>query len=113
MAYRTANGIMGLLFLGAAALQYNDPDAFRWIFVYSLAALLCALAVRGEVPVRPVLGYAAVSALLATGTALVAGGEGTMDEEVVREVLGLGWIALWMAVLWAWTRRVQDPEEDR
>jgi hypothetical protein len=34
------NIIFGILFILFALVQYNDPDPFLWIFIYSLAAAL-------------------------------------------------------------------------
>lgn len=39
--------LFGLLFLVSAVLQYNDPDPFRWILVYGLAAAVCLLSAFG------------------------------------------------------------------
>jgi hypothetical protein len=35
------NGLMGMLFLFSAALQYNDPDPLRWALIYVAAAIPC------------------------------------------------------------------------
>lgn len=35
-----------ILFIVAAALQYNDPDPYIWIIIYLYAALLCYLAIK-------------------------------------------------------------------
>lgn len=39
------NFIFILLFLIAAALQYNDPDPYIWIPIYLYGAMLCYLAI--------------------------------------------------------------------
>jgi hypothetical protein len=41
---KTFNVFSGLVFLGCAALQWNDPDPLLWIALYLLAAISCALA---------------------------------------------------------------------
>ncbi|HUR11506.1 MAG TPA: transmembrane 220 family protein [Flavitalea sp.] len=40
------NIIFCVLFIIAAALQYNDPDPYLWIPIYLYAAVLCWLAFR-------------------------------------------------------------------
>ena len=43
-ALRVANAFMGLVFLVAAAVQYNDPNGLIWGAFYGIAAVICALA---------------------------------------------------------------------
>jgi hypothetical protein len=54
---------MAVLFLVAAAVQYNDPDPLRWMAIYGLAGLACLLALAGWLPrLAPVLiGLAALA----------------------------------------------------
>ncbi len=40
------NIVFAILFLGFAALQYNDPDPFVWISIYMAMVVVCVLAVR-------------------------------------------------------------------
>ena len=47
------NYIFIVLFLLSAALQYNDPDPYIWIPIYSWGAWLCWLALKQKFP--PVL----------------------------------------------------------
>ena len=102
---------MAVLFLIAAALQYNDPDPLRWMAIYGLAALACLLALAGRLP-RPVpaaIGLAALAwaATLAPGVVgRVSIGElfesYAMKSEPVeeaREMGGLLIVGAWMAVL--------------
>jgi len=42
------NLIFCFLFIGFAALQYNDPDPYLWIPIYMYAAVLCWLAFRNR-----------------------------------------------------------------
>ena len=42
------NGIFAVLFLGFAALQYNDPDALLWIVIYMAMVVVCVLAFRKQ-----------------------------------------------------------------
>lgn len=41
---RIANGILSLLMLLFAGVQYNDPDGFFWMFVYGGGAIWAAVA---------------------------------------------------------------------
>lgn len=50
---RWLDGLFVVLFVFAAAVQYNDPDPVVWITGYLTAAALSALAYRGRLPVLP------------------------------------------------------------
>lgn len=54
--------VFAVLFSIAAALQYNDPDAFLWIIIWALAAVLClAFAVEKlSFPVPFLMGILAI-----------------------------------------------------
>jgi hypothetical protein len=39
---------LGILFVFFAGLQYNDPDPYLWIPIYTYAAAICFLAFRGK-----------------------------------------------------------------
>ncbi|MEM1260266.1 MAG: transmembrane 220 family protein, partial [Bacteroidota bacterium] len=46
MVYRVLSVLFALLFFFMVLLQFNDPDALKWVFFYGLgliAALLCLL----------------------------------------------------------------------
>ena len=43
---RIFNLVFCIIFILFAALQYNDPDPYIWMPIYSYAALLCWLAFR-------------------------------------------------------------------
>jgi Transmembrane family 220, helix len=61
-----ADLFFGLLFLFAAAVQYNDPDPLRWMAIYSAGAAASFWSAAGSVPrhfVWGVLGVAVVWAL--------------------------------------------------
>jgi uncharacterized membrane protein len=106
-----ANRLMAVLFGIAAALQYNDPDPFRWMAIYGLAGLACLLALAGRLPrtAAVVIGLAALvwAATLAPGVvgrvsfwelfeSLAMKSE---PVEEAREMGGLFLVAAWMAVL--------------
>jgi hypothetical protein len=102
---------MTVLFLVAAALQYNDPDPLRWMAIYGLAALACLLALAGWLP-RPAPALIGLVALAWAGT-LAPGvmGRVSLGElfesyamksepvEEAREMGGLLIVTAWMAVL--------------
>src|SRR5215213_11000596 len=48
--FRAANAVMALLFVFAAAVQYNDPDPLRWVALYLAAAAACVLALLQRLP---------------------------------------------------------------
>ena len=41
---RIISGVCALLFFAFAAVQYNDPDSFSWIFLYTYVAVMATLA---------------------------------------------------------------------
>ncbi len=116
--FRIGNGLMLLLFVTAAAVQYNDPDPWLWMSVYGAAALCCALFFAGRLP-------ALVSGLLTGGCLLgalyftirilfgsvpffdVTGQEmmGLMEE--TREMLGFLITGLWTGAL-TWRTRTMS-----
>lgn len=38
--FKVLGYLFALLFAAGAAVQYNDPDAFLWILIYSFAAMI-------------------------------------------------------------------------
>ena len=115
MRFRIISGIMLVVFLFACAVQYNDPDPFRWILYYGYAALLTVLGITGRFTVLAPIGLLAYLAGFAyylpgwdLDTLLQLLSEETMINERVelaREAFGLLICAAWMAVLtWKWWR---------
>lgn len=111
-ALRVANAFMVLVFLVAAAVQYNDPNGLIWGAFYGIAAVICALAAAAR------LATGAFPALVC-GVALVGAvvklfeGAGNVpflrlfeswkmtsaSVEKTRELGGLLIVAVWMGVL--------------
>ena len=87
--------ILAVLFIAAAYVQYNDPDATQWYLIYGIAALASVLFYLGKLNfvIALVLGI-----LYLAGTVMlwpekwegVTIGEGDIDNiERAREALGL------------------------
>ena len=109
------NGLVSLLFLTSAALQWNDPDPLAWIAIYLAAALACWL------PRFHPRGWTVAAAVAAISTAWAVWLSPILAEmrlgdlmdkmkaenpriELSREFLGLVIIALWMGIV-AWQGR--------
>lgn len=45
---KITNIILAIVFITFAALQYNDPDPYIWMFVYGVTALLCINVAMGR-----------------------------------------------------------------
>lgn len=106
-----ADGLMLLAFAFSAVVQLNDPDPWRWVAIYGLAAVACGLTlVRRGTWAFPALVGACAVAWAATVAPRVVGvvpfrsmfGAFEMADiaiEESREMYGLILIAAWMAVL--------------
>lgn len=117
MLLKVLNAIMGLLFVFALVVQYNDPDPLRWMALYGAAAVACFWALRGGLPrwlPAVVLGAAVVwLAILIPRVVGQVGltemfreaGMATMAIEEGREAIGLFLVAVWMLVLMTTSRR--------
>ena len=113
--WRIADGLFLLLFAFSVVVQVNDPDPFRWIAIYSAAALACLLGnqLHWTVPVAiglVALGWAATLAPNVLGRVpfLSMFEEFEMKSLAVeesREMYGLLIVAFWMVVLAIANRR--------
>jgi hypothetical protein len=108
---RWLNGLMALLFIFAALVQYNDPDPVGWIGLYLAAAGACLWSWKrpGQVLVPAAVGGIA----LAWALTLVPGVVGkvpflemfsawemkNVGVEESREMYGLLIVVFWMLVL--------------
>lgn len=111
IVFRIANGLVALLFVLAVAVQYNDPDPLLWITIYFFSLAACVAWETGWLHPLAALPLAAVGAAWGVYSGLnttltVPLGEALMDwkmtaggAEELRETLGLGIVALWMAAL--------------
>ena len=114
---RIAAGVMCVVFVVSAAVQYNDPDPLMWIVLYGVAAALAGAAAVGRVPLVPNAIAAAVFIVLTlwwlpslSGARSQAFTEFKMvdqSDEEPRETVGLAVCAGWSAAqaLYAWRRR--------
>jgi hypothetical protein len=118
--WRVTAGVMGVVLMGFAALQLNDPDPEVWGTLYGAVALLSFAAAAG----RP---FPVVAAVFAVGTLAWAVplllqvrhtspaalfdffSMKTLATEEAREGFGLLIVAVWMAALW-WSTRKRTPE---
>jgi hypothetical protein len=110
------NGLMVLVFVASAAVQYNDPDPTLWMLLYMAAAALCVGWACGWVSRWWFAGMAVAAAFAAlavvnTAPAGVDVWSAVWDwqmnasgSEIIRETGGLLLVAFWMAVLaqWSW-----------
>ena len=106
---RGMRALMVVFFLGAAAVQYNDPDPFLWMGIY-LSAMGLTLALPRRPALRRPAQLAALAALVGAvllglvaheAGALTAALQGRPMEETVgieeaREAGGLLIVALWL-----------------
>jgi hypothetical protein len=110
-AVRILTAIMGVYFVFAVVMQYNDPDPVQWMAIYGAAALGCALALFGRARWWFLVGVAVVAAVWAATLApAVIGHVAPRDlfapagmlapaVEEAREMLGLIIVAVWMIML--------------
>ena len=107
------SGLMALLFLFAAAVQYNDPDPIQWMAIYGAAAIVSAWAAfrRAGLPAAApgLVGLAAfvwactiAPRALGKVSPLAMFKSWEMKNAVIeenREMFGLLIVAAWMLVL--------------
>ena len=110
MAIKIFNSLFLLAYLLSALVQYNDPDALRWIILYLAATIMCIAAWRdtGARPIAIVLLLASLAWMLLLLPAL---GDASLHDivesvsmktkavEEAREFGGLALVAVWAGVL--------------
>ena len=109
---------MALLFVFAAGVQWNDPDAVLWMLLYGAAALLSLAAGAGRFyPVATGIALAVyLGGFLYLLPALRGASPGafasfhmkTAADEETREAVGLALCAAWTATLWLRGRRARQ-----
>lgn len=55
IVFKIIGFLFAALFLISAVLQYNDPDAFVWIFIWGLAAVISILFAFNKAPFKVTL----------------------------------------------------------
>lgn len=106
------NYVMALTFIFAMIAQYNDPDTFRWMTMYGVAALACILWLKGRIRKIVPAGIGAIAIIWAAFLMPDVIGQGTFGREMfgsfkmnnisveeAREMGGLLIVAVWMLVL--------------
>jgi hypothetical protein len=105
-----ANGVMLLMFLLSAAVQFNDPDPLTWIGIYCAAATVCALEIRRRLPLWAPVAIAVISFVWAgslyfrarsvpIGSLFAAWEMKDLRIEEAREMYGLTIVGVWMIVI--------------
>jgi hypothetical protein len=113
--FTLVNRIMAGLFLLSAALQYNDPDPWRWTLLYAAAAAACLLAGRSRLASWLAAAVAAVTLVWAASLSPILPEVRPTDLvktmkaenptiELGREFLGLVIVLAWMILLLVVTR---------
>lgn len=126
VAIYLANGLMLVLFVWAAVMQYNDPDSLLWISIYGAAALCCILYMAGRLPallaviLSGMYTLGTLYLLLQTTVGPIAFFDETGNEmmgmmEESREMLGLFLAAAWTGFLAWWVHRsaVSQPVSEQ
>jgi Transmembrane family 220, helix len=104
------NGIMLLMFVFSAAVQFNDPDPVAWIAVYGFAATVCALEIRRRAPIWAPIILSIIALVWAASifsrahdvpiVSLFAEWEmRDLRIEEAREMYGLTLVGIWMLVI--------------
>ena len=114
-----ANGILLLIFVFSAVVQFNDPDPVRWVALYGFAAAVCGLEIRRRLPLWAPAGVAIIALAwagslytrahdVAIGSLFAAWEMRDLHIEEAREMYGLAIVAAWMiaivCVRWARAR---------
>lgn len=103
------NAGMILLFVVAAALQYDDGNPLLWIAVYGAAALLCVMFGIGKFPAIAGSVFAAaclIGCLVMFWKLLMT--DPVFKDEVFNEAAGLFIVFLWISTL-AWMQHRDRP----
>ncbi len=117
MLFRLAGLVAAVLFAYATVVQVNDPDPVQWMVLYGATSVFSALSALGRPPRLAMLTLALSAAALSAYSATLPSAGNPMagfpsweplQEETVRETLGLALVALWMGVLWAWSGARRD-----
>src|SRR3954463_4291748 len=77
MLFKVVNTLFCIIFVIAAALQYNDPDPYVWMPIYLFAAVYCGLAATNRFYPKAYIGGIIVFSIYAAYLFFV--NEGVLD----------------------------------
>jgi len=107
--WTVANVLMLGMFILSTVVQFNDPDAPRWIAIYAAAAVITGLEIRRRAPLWAAAAIAVVAYVWAafandySGTPLRALVQHWEMQDVrveeAREMYGLLIVAVWMTAV--------------
>src|SRR5688572_1910273 len=119
---KVLNLIFLAIFLLCAAVQWNDPDPYRWIAIYGAAAFCCFFYFRRKLPAYLPAVTAIVAFLWILLLIPVVWGQQIAWHQVfatihmlspgveeIREIGGLFLVLIWMMVLAYKTRSFMQP----
>ena len=92
------NVILLLAMVASMAVQYNDPDGVRWMFVYGFAAAMCANALRGHHN-KILLGIGLLGYIIGAVMLIPDQWDGWITNEIARESGGLFISSLTIVIL--------------
>ena len=93
-----AAALMGLVFVAFAVVQYNDPDGLLWAAGYLVPALLSVFVIRRKrIPIIIPLAALYLGWGIFTGSQI---SELSIEDEPMRETLGLGIVLVWYFVIY-------------
>ncbi|PCJ61390.1 MAG: hypothetical protein COA73_07460 [Candidatus Hydrogenedentota bacterium] len=101
--------VMFTLMVIAIAVQYNDPDGWIWMLIYSYATVVSGLAIWKKYSYLSVIG--GVGYLGGFFYLMPDSFRGWYTNEMAREALGLLFCAIWMVVLSAKMYRNMSDDE--
>lgn len=106
--------LLGIVFVGFTVVQFNDPDAPRWVAIYALCSVVCFGAAFGRCPPWLAASVAGLCLLWSMtlwpallhmrGDSFTQMHNGNETDEEVRESLGLMIGAVACASVWFWIR---------
>ena len=90
------NIVMFVLFVLSMLVQYNDPDPWIWIAIYSYGTIVTFFAIRDVYNLFAVIG--AIGYVGGFFYLMPDSFENWYTTEVAREALGLLFVGVWMVV---------------
>lgn len=107
---KVLNVLMLLAMVASMAVQYNDPDGIRWMFIYGFAAAMCANALRDRYNL-PLLAIGLLGYVIGTVVITPKQWDGWITNEIARETGGLSIAAFCIVVLLIQKFLAKSPTE--